>query len=652
MKPSLTLVFLIPLLLGAQNPSHYFPQSDIDRALSVATGIVPEPLSDYSAANYPSGVKQLLNLYRPGHFNIALPSFSQQISRSSDTLIVGVAGNDTLVINGNWQNNGPIYVMNSGVLIFENAQATILGNIYVVDAGQLIASNSLLYIPQQYFYQRALITAGQGAVTIQNSTLNFGGMSHNFSLLDSSTIRLQNVYFTDWTTTGTSGKPVFSIDTCNVLGEIIVSDSATVSIANTDTVLLWYHVPRQTQLVGSFPNGINLSHYSFTPSSPGVSGLRYNVEADNIKLAWWALMPEDGSNVSINNSSLRSIGAWFTGNDSTTVSGLVDKATYTSSGNLFSDRTLILDSTSVTTWSLYPMDSSVVTINGCVAGEIGSSEGSRTLCNSTFVDGSGGYFWATGSAVQFATFCAFTSNVRSEGNSILLAANSSIADGATSGIENSLLLLVQTPVLQQPVANDGSDVWVAQISAPATANVNDLVNIPGSAYILRGPSSLLMSFDHYYLSYEPSGSLAAKLITGNIYSPVDQGSLATWNTTGLTPGAYNVMLTLKDNWGDSVVGTTAVNLLPAAIAGINALNEEVVQLFPNPAVNRFSVQFPSATFNLLTITDLTGKLMEQSIIPQAEVREDFPVTDFATGIYLLKLSGIDGSVTKKLVIER
>src|SRR6185312_12987572 len=48
-------------------------------------------------------------------------------AQSHDSIFVGVVPHDTLRITGNWHHNGPILVLNDGVLIFKNAS--------VIDSG-------------------------------------------------------------------------------------------------------------------------------------------------------------------------------------------------------------------------------------------------------------------------------------------------------------------------------------------------------------------------------------------------------------------------------------------------------------------------------------------------------------------------------------
>ncbi len=643
------VLLLCPFLLKAQVIS--FPQKEIDRCLQEAWKGSTNPLvapQQQPEEKVQSGVYQFLKSYV--HEKIALPQAPRHITRGSDTLFVGITPNDTVTVTGSWQHDGPIYILNDGVLIFKNAQARILGNILVANEGQFLANHSDFDIPQQYFYQRSIIVAHHARMSMNNCSMRFSGMSHNLVIADSASVNFKQVHFFDWTTTGVFGKPQFFIDTCNTIGEIIIMDRCTVTVRNTDTALLWHHIPSNAQLEWEFSDGNQLSHYTMSPISPGVSGINYSVEAENCKLIWWALMPEDKSKVTINNSYLRAIGVWFTGKDSTTVTGLANNASYISSGNLFKDRVLQLNNSFVITWSLYPMDSSVVNISSCIAGEIGAGGNAKTICTSTFVDGSGGYFWSNGSAVQFAVVSAFTSHVRSEGSGIVLAGYSSIANGTATGIGNSILFLVQTPVLQHPAAYDGSAVWVANMAAPSPAYVNDSVTLTGSAYILRGPESKLMRFNHYYLQYQRAGNTDLSLLSGNTYTPVDQGVLAKWNTKDLTPGDYNLMMVLKDDWGDSVNVNISVTLLPSVVTGVTLSHiENQISVSPNPVSDNVTVTVSEDEQNHLVVTDAFGRVMAERWMPAFRKEETIPMTSYPSGIYFLNVQSDKGSSVKKIV---
>ncbi len=103
-------------------------------------------------------------------------------SKSTDTLFVGLTAGDSLHITGAFTNNGPVVVIGDGILVFDNAQALINGDIIVWGAdARLEIIGSTISSPQAYIYQRSMVVAGHGRVSIENSVLDYSGMSHNLS---------------------------------------------------------------------------------------------------------------------------------------------------------------------------------------------------------------------------------------------------------------------------------------------------------------------------------------------------------------------------------------------------------------------------------------------------------------------------------------
>src|SRR5262249_10565713 len=129
-------VILFPLLFCGISLAYSqttFPQEKINQAMK---DMLPEK-SVTSPGQFSSNEKLLGS---PAHYfeqfpyhrpiNISQPKVAL---RDYDTLVIGVVPHDTLVINGTWLNDGPIIVLNDGVLIFQNAQATINGDLYVLN---------------------------------------------------------------------------------------------------------------------------------------------------------------------------------------------------------------------------------------------------------------------------------------------------------------------------------------------------------------------------------------------------------------------------------------------------------------------------------------------------------------------------------------
>lgn len=287
---------------------------------------------------------------------------------SADTLIVGLVANDTLVITGNWTHTGPIWVFNDGVLIFNNATVSDTGDIYVWGQGKLFAQNSSLSFPQAFFYERGMYAFQQGEIHLQNCSLNYSGMSHYLGLAGNVVLEWNNVHNADWTTASVLGQTTVNINGSNLTGEYILQDSTNVQFTHADSVILWHHFPPGALINYAFPPGDTLYNYIFNNTQPGVTGINYNAAADSCTNVLWALMPVNGSDVTINNSDLRLIGCWFQYGDTAIVYGIFNNSNYRSYTTPLSERNLQLNNTSVETWSMYVFDSSAVLIDSCVLG--------------------------------------------------------------------------------------------------------------------------------------------------------------------------------------------------------------------------------------------------------------------------------------------
>jgi hypothetical protein len=245
-------IFLIPMFGLAQTTvnSLYFPQQEINDALQKAWqqhAVAPACTGSCVQAGpgSSSGIYQLLQQRNSDN------AVQQSMLKSQGILYIGNTPNDTLIVTGAWQNNGPVFVINNGVLIFENAQATISGFLLVAGTGKIIATNSSFFFPQQYFYEWGLQAAQHGQMYMRHCSLDFNGMAHGFGISDSATIIQQNVYFADnATTTGLNNHATYIVDSANLVGEIVACDSINLVLQNVDTVIVriaLYYRSRQHQ---------------------------------------------------------------------------------------------------------------------------------------------------------------------------------------------------------------------------------------------------------------------------------------------------------------------------------------------------------------------------------------------------------------------
>lgn len=605
-----------------------------------------------SGSDFHSGVFQILQKLRSGH-----PPVVPLTRSGSDTLYIGVPPLDSLTITGTYTHTGPILVLGNGILRFKHANATIVGDLFVWgDHATVTSDSSYLYFPQQYFYQRSLVIAGNGKVAYTNTTLDHSGLSHNLVLTDSAKIQLSNVTNIGFTTCGMNRKAEIDINGINQAGEFVITDQSKLNFRHAKTILLWYHVPDSAIFHYSFPSGDSVQSYNLDSSTPGISGIDYSVRVDTSTDVMWALMPSTGSDVSISNSKIRSIGLWFLGHDTIPVSGLVDNSDYTTYTANLPDRSLQLTNSSVQTWSLYPMDTVHLDVTGCIVGEIGSESHCTVITTDAFVDGSGGYWWSTDNTFMAGENCMAVNAVRSSRNSIFIFAYSSLSQGDASAIDNSILMIVQCELPGLPVLYDKSCIWYSRIGGSSTAFVDSLVPLTGSAWIDKTPSSPLMDFACYQMYWQKSEDTIWHPIGGRQYIEKREEVLANWNTHGLSPGLYYLKLVLTDNTPDSNQNEAVkgINLLPG-IFGIDEKENDAFHLniYPDPITENSVAEFfiPSDDKVEISISDGNGKVVfrQEQKFTKGEHSFQLGSRDLPAGCYALVLKSSKQSVGRKFV---
>lgn len=574
-----------------------------------------------------------------------------------DTLFIGDIPHDTLVINGNYTHNGPVFIFNDGVLILHHAILTNVGDVFVFGHGTLLADSSSLFFPQQYFYQRSLVAVQNSYVRMETCSLSYGGFSHNLLVADSASFELNDIIFNDWTTAGLFGHPTITIHGVNLGGEYILSGNATVTMDHVNTLLLWNHFPDTAVINYSFPPGAGVNNFTFNNSVAGIAGIGYRLNVDSCTNVMWGLMPVNGSDVTVSNSTIRSIGAWFQHGDSVGVSGLVDNSNYTNFTAPLSDRNLHLINSSVQTWSLYVFDSSMINISSSILGEVGCQGSSRAISSQFFLDGSGGYFWDTDTSFIVASSVSVTSHVRSERNGVFVFGYSSLTGGIASAIGNSVMIVVQSALPQDPVAYDGSVAWLANIAQPSTALVDVTIPVSGSAWIDQGPLGSFMDFGSYSLYYQQQGTVMWSPLVIDSASEIRNNTLAMWTTVGLPAGNYLLRLVLKDNLGDSVEAIKGVTLLPSILpVNENSNGSFKIKLDPDLFSNEatFEINLKEPETIIIAIVDLFGNQVQTIInsgLGAGINRVMFNASSYTNGIYFYHGFSKNKSVSGKFVVQ-
>ncbi|MGA3012791.1 MAG: T9SS type A sorting domain-containing protein [Bacteroidales bacterium] len=651
----LLIFFIYSIFSFGQN----FPKTEIHQFFSQATQnkiankdkyiVIPDKIVD---TTHHSGVFEVVEKLKE-----LKTDRLQKKPVGGDTLVIGISPNDSLIVNGIFFHNGPVFVLGNGVLRFKHANATIVGDLYVWgDHAQVTADSSYLYFPQEYFYQRSLIIAGNGKVIYNNITLDHSGLSHNIVLTDSASITENNVTNIGFTTCGLNKAAVININGINQAGEFVIQDQSKLNFHNAKTILLWFHVPEAGTFNYSFPNGDTVQAFSLDNTTAGISGIDYSVQVDSSTDVMWALMPATGSNVSISNSKIRSIGLWFLGHDSIPVSGLVDNSNYIDYTANLSDRYLHLSNSSVLTWSLYPMDTVNLYVTGCIVGEIGSESNCRVTTSDAFVDGSGGYWWATDQTLMIGENCMAVNAIRSSQSAFFIFAYSTLNQGEASAMGNSIMMIVQSQLPGPPMLYDGSCIWYSWLGNPASAFIDTIVPISGSAWIDKTPTSHLMDFGWYRLYWQKSGDTAWYPVGSKIYSEKKDEILTNWDTHGISPGLYYLKLVLSDNTPDSnkTEALNGINLLPKTF-GVDELHLKYfnASIFPNPVSENSVVEFylPFNEQVEITIVDMSGKEISHTAkqFPGGNNFTPLNNTKLPEGTYFCILKSRDNAETVRFI---
>lgn len=608
--------------------------------------------------NSSSAFSCLMKIEEVKKINFNSSIYKPSVNRLLDTVYVGEVPNDTMVIVGSYEHTGPIFVFNDGVLIIHNSSFINEGDVYVFGNGKLLCDSSVLNFPQQYFYQRGIITVQHGLAYFKDMSFNYSGMQHNLIVGDSATVGFENVHQADWTTAGLYGKASLYIDGMNIGGEYILTDSSTAVYKNVDTLLLWHKFPMASQINHSFPQGDTVNNYFFSNVIPNVNGIDYTVFADSCHTVWWGVMPVNGSDVTINNSNIRAVGAWFTNGDSLNVNGIQNNTFYPNTTIPLTDRTLNLLNCFVQTWSFYVFDTSYVSIENCTLGEVGTQQTAKVLAQNMLLDGSGGYFWATDTSSVFAIGVTAYSTVRSEKNGIFLLAYSQMPFAGPTATKSSVMISLQNTTAFEPIAYDGAVVWNQKIDYPSLAHTDSIIPIVGSAWINQGPNGSFMDFYSYSVFYKPLNDSIWTALVIDSTSEVYHSNLANWNTFGLPSGIYQLRLLVKNDLGDSLDCMVNVNLVQGILTNLNNSTSEFdFIIMPNPSINNSVLNFElNKSENLtLIVSDEFGKSMEifaSKKYFQGKYSIDLDDFNLASGIYFVSIKSEHFSKTKKLVIYK
>jgi hypothetical protein len=580
---------------------------------------------------------------RPGRLDVP-------VARPDTDIVVGFPdSNEVRVISGTYSHRGRIIVVNDGTLILDSADFTLRGDIFVVNHGTLRVRKGLLTIPQQFAYQYGAQVSNDGRLELDTCQARYGGSSWGVAVTDTAEFEVSACTLRQgFTTVSLLGYAQVEYNGSDYASEYVIFDSSTLSVTRCDTALVWLGFPAGSAADITLPGAdTTLLHWEIHDGSPGVSGIGYSVTLDTMTGVLWGSFPQAGCSVTIRDSRMRTTGLLIPGPDSVYMSGLVNNQQHSDYTLPLADRQFRLVNTFLGTWNLYPGESSIFVLESSVFGEMLAMGALRAVIQNSICDGSGGYIGAEGTSQLFFILSMIETQVVSRDRSLIVGAASTVRFGKVNATDASVMLLMFCDSEFDPQPLDTSVLYLCDYSVPWWASVDTAFPITGTADIQAGPLNPL-EFGSYRFSYASVDSQTNWHPIGVAHpEPVHDDTMETWDTHGLTPGAYILKMTIKNSYGDSIEPTKGVNLGYTGVA--DSLQLTASSLQPLPTVVRRVLNLQLAMCNRqseIALLDISGR----QVTALHPGRND--LSKLAPGIYFIRAASRDRSAVscRKLIL--
>lgn len=165
----------------------------------------------------------------------------------------------------------------------------------------------------------------------------------------------------------------------------------------------------------------------------------------------------------------------------------------------------------------------------------------------------------------------------------------------------------------------------------------------------KGASAVQIRFNKFDIS--PEDVVAFYDVNSNKLLASFSGSeipkIATYRTNRLKLVFSTDNYLERDGFELTYTGLTGTSIESMTIEADN------LTIYPNPAQNKVNIHFPDTWKGdcQLAIYDLAGKLLKSEVLPADETAE-LNVNDLSAGLYLLKATNANSTLSKKLVIQK
>ena len=468
-------------------------------------------------------------------------------------IVVGQSNpEEKVTLSGEQVISGNIVIVNSGELDFENANIVLYGNILVADSSTLKLNNSTLTIVSRFTYSNGMTIYGNGKVFFSSSTVNSNGFNWNVGIVGNGSWTVSDTVFQNGVTTALLENASAYVTNSNPLEWVIDNNTSLTLKDCPGPFMLWPVFNDGAVADFSFPVGSHVDYFEISDSAEGMANISIKLIVDNCDNINWGMMVKKGSNVTVRDSNLMTTGIMADVGDYWDITGLNNEQYFADYTIPVAGITLRYINSSVTVFNVYQYGADEIKVENSVIGELGVLSGTKCTVWKTMIDGTGGYFFSNSSIVTTFLLSTLLSHAVANEQSIDVFIHSAILGGDIVARDNGVILLANTIHDQTPKAYDGGFIVDALINIPVSESVNSIIPVKGTAYLYYGEQSPVR-FSSYSLSYATSENPDNWIpVVQSEETPIENGILGFWNTSGLEPGNYTLKLTLNMNMGDPI----------------------------------------------------------------------------------------------------
>jgi hypothetical protein len=527
---------------------------------------------------------------------------------------------DTLLIEDDLVQEGNIVVFGHGVLIVDGATLTLAGQLWIQDHGHaIVRSGGYLHFDQSYVGQYSIWMIGDARFDASDATIDANGSLHFAELWENASYTAVRTDFPDWTYRRIHDHAALILEDVDHVGDILVNDSCHIHLTRCDTLMPWLETPDGSVVDFQFPDPDFVEHFEFSDDVPGIDGIGYSFVGDSCRHCWWSLETWPGCDVTIRGSVIRGSCMRIPGSDTVTISEIDNYGFYPDFVVPLDDRHVEYVDTYVFWWNWYPLENTTFYIDTCRFGELIGKGNSVTYATHCLHDGA-----TICLSVKDSAFVSFADGnswayVTSLDRGTMLLVNSTVTplwpyQSENYALNNSRLLAVNCSFEHEPQALDSALVMFAVIDSLPEVAIDSLTDVTGSAWIDAGlwnPAE----FERCALHWAFAGDSLWTLI-GESTVEISHDILASWDTFGMVPAAYELRLTVLDTPGDSLVAYRDVTLVEqggGAVPepGTDLTRRGTLWIQPNPfrAETIISCGLSAREPATLRIYDATGHLV-------------------------------------------